>query len=137
VANTFGQYNGDGHLIYPGADLKPYSSIRFEALRDGFEDYEYLALLEARLALLESLGGHDNLVASLLPLLNVPGDLCGTDISFTSDPARLAAYRLQLADAIEAAYAVEVPEPSTTALLTSGTVLLGLWQCRRTRGRKL
>ena len=41
-ANSFGRYNGDGHLIYPGADLRPYSSLRFEALRDGLEDYEYL-----------------------------------------------------------------------------------------------
>lgn len=42
VANTFGRYNGDGYLLYPGADLQPYSSLRLEALRDGLEDYEYL-----------------------------------------------------------------------------------------------
>ncbi|HWI58065.1 MAG TPA: DUF4091 domain-containing protein, partial [Bacillota bacterium] len=42
MCNTFGRYNGDGHLIYPGANLKPYSSIRIETLRDGLEDYEYL-----------------------------------------------------------------------------------------------
>ncbi len=40
--NTFGRYNGDGYLIYPGPDGVPYSSIRFESLRDGFEDYETL-----------------------------------------------------------------------------------------------
>ena len=47
TANAFGKYNGDGYLIYPGADLKPYSSLRLEALRDGLEDYEYLWMLKA------------------------------------------------------------------------------------------
>ena len=49
VANGFGKYNGDGYLLYPGADLKPYSSIRLEALRDGLEDYEYLWTLNSLL----------------------------------------------------------------------------------------
>jgi len=40
--NTFGKYNGDGYLLYPGPDGKPYPSIRLKALRDGFEDYEYM-----------------------------------------------------------------------------------------------
>ena len=40
--NTFGKYNGDGYLLYPGPQGVPYPSIRLEALRDGFEDYEYL-----------------------------------------------------------------------------------------------
>jgi len=43
--NTFGRYNGDGYLIYPGPNGVPYPSIRLKALRDGFEDYEYLWLL--------------------------------------------------------------------------------------------
>jgi len=33
-------HNGDGQLLYPGADLRPLSSVRFENLRDGIEDYE-------------------------------------------------------------------------------------------------
>jgi hypothetical protein len=43
--NTFGRYNGDGYLLYPGPGGEPYPSIRLKALRDGFEDYEYLWLL--------------------------------------------------------------------------------------------
>ena len=39
---------GDGWLMYPGPDGEPLSSIRFENLRDGFEDAELLKLLEAR-----------------------------------------------------------------------------------------
>lgn len=41
--------NGDGYLVYPGVDYGvkgPISSLRLEAVRDGFEDYEYLWLLE-------------------------------------------------------------------------------------------
>lgn len=43
--NTFGKYNGDGYLLYPGPGGVPYPAIRLKALRDGFEDYEYLWLL--------------------------------------------------------------------------------------------
>jgi hypothetical protein len=42
-------YNGEGSLVYPGRatgydGIAP--SLRLKALRDGMEDYEYLALLE-------------------------------------------------------------------------------------------
>ena len=36
--------NGDGFLLYPPADGALVSSIRFELLREGAEDYEYLRL---------------------------------------------------------------------------------------------
>ncbi|MFN7996103.1 MAG: DUF4091 domain-containing protein [Bryobacteraceae bacterium] len=49
--------NGEGSLIYPGSGVKqntgqrnvdgPVSSIRFELLREGIEDYEYLWLLKS------------------------------------------------------------------------------------------
>ena len=41
-------FNGEASLIYPGRgfDSEPLSSIRFENLRDGFEDYDYLKMLE-------------------------------------------------------------------------------------------
>ena len=38
---------GDTHVIYPGKD-RPWSSVRFEAQREGFEDYELLKRLKAR-----------------------------------------------------------------------------------------
>ena len=38
---------GDSHIVYPGK-LGPLSSIRFEAMRDGIEDYELLKLLEKK-----------------------------------------------------------------------------------------
>jgi len=36
----------DGTLMYPGNDFSVYSSMRFESVRDGFEDLEYLFMLE-------------------------------------------------------------------------------------------
>ena len=37
---------GDTHVVYPGKD-GPWSSLRFEAQREGFEDYELLKRLKA------------------------------------------------------------------------------------------
>src|SRR5579884_535546 len=49
--------NGEGSLIYPGSEVRKYtgqanvdgpvSSVRFELLREGIEDYEYLWLLKS------------------------------------------------------------------------------------------
>ena len=38
---------GDTHIVYPGPD-GPWSSVRFEAQREGFEDYEMVQLLRRR-----------------------------------------------------------------------------------------
>ena len=45
------RWNGEGALLYPGKEVGvdgPIASIRLKNLRDGMEDYEYFALLEAR-----------------------------------------------------------------------------------------
>ena len=51
--NPFGEPDpelppGDTHIIYPGEN-GPLSSIRFDVMRDGIEDYEYLLLLEKKM----------------------------------------------------------------------------------------
>jgi hypothetical protein len=56
-------FNGDGHLIYPGPGGTALSSIRLEALRDGMEDHEYLWLLEKGLGALEAAGRDPDLAA--------------------------------------------------------------------------
>jgi hypothetical protein len=46
-----GHFNGCGYLFYPGAPCGiegPVASMRLKNLRDGMEDYEYFAILEAR-----------------------------------------------------------------------------------------
>lgn len=42
------QIYGDGRLLYPAADGTPIGSIRLANLRDGYEDYELLYLLEQK-----------------------------------------------------------------------------------------
>ncbi|MBI4585206.1 MAG: DUF4091 domain-containing protein [Planctomycetes bacterium] len=48
---TYGEFNGEGSLFYPGAPAGlagPVASMRLKQIREGLEDYEYLALLAAR-----------------------------------------------------------------------------------------
>jgi hypothetical protein len=45
----YGRYNGDGSILYPGADAEiagPVTSIRLKNIREGMEDYEYFKVLE-------------------------------------------------------------------------------------------
>jgi len=104
--------NGDGRFIYPpelAADADPsgpvlegpVDSIRWEMLRDGIEDYEYLAILrrllkdkQARL----STGRRSEYSA----LLEVPHDITGNMTAFTKDPAPIEARRDKIARVIAA-----------------------------------
>jgi hypothetical protein len=88
-ANTFQRYNGDGYLLYPGPGGKPLSSIRLENLRDGFEDWELLALLKKK----DGERAED--------LLSLKG-LCEEDMSFNPNPVALMATRRQVAEALTA-----------------------------------
>jgi len=76
--------NGDGFLVYPGAD-GPVSSVRWEIIRDGIEDYDYLTILMDRLRRVRSAGGHEALVeraAKVCDLEELVPDL----VSFARDP---------------------------------------------------
>ncbi len=89
--------NGEGSLIYPGREVQQYtgqkdvdgpvSSMRFELLREGIEDYEYLWMLK-------SLGDEafaNQAVQSLV-----------VDVSaFSRNPAELFATREKMAERIE------------------------------------
>ena len=102
--------NGDGRFMYPpegatsyqqGTILDgPVDSIRWEMLRDGLEDYEYMVMLRDAL---EKHGG--KLSAGerrrLAALLEVPADVT-TDLKhFTRDPAPIETHRRQVAMALE------------------------------------
>ena len=98
LAKAFGQYNGDGYLLYPGPDGTLLSSIRLEALRDGFEDHEYLAILRGLVGTAK--GADAKAIAEARTLLALPDSLCRKDLSYTADPAELLGYRTRLARAI-------------------------------------
>ncbi len=102
--------NGDGRFIYPpetAADAHPsgpvlegpVDSIRWEMLRDGIEDYEYMVILKE---LIEA--NKNKLNAGRLrkynSLLDVPEDITSDMTTFTKDPAPIEAQRDRVARAI-------------------------------------
>lgn len=88
---------GIGNLIYPGREGALLPSLRLENLRDGIEDYEYLALLE-RLVKEQQEG---ELVEEARALLNVPAEVARAANDFNPDPSALLNYRQQVAKMIE------------------------------------
>ena len=87
-------FNGEGTLVYPGRavgydGIAP--SLRLKALRDGIEDYEYLAILER-------LGLAEQAQKVVLPL-------AGTWFQWDSDPGAYEKARAVLAGMIVAANA--------------------------------
>jgi hypothetical protein len=103
--------NGDGRFMYPpeaAADGNPETlvldppvdSIRFEMLRDGIEDYEYLVMLERLLREKE-----DRLPAKHVAIcgrrLEIPESVTKDLTHFTTDPAPLGRHREAVARAIE------------------------------------
>jgi hypothetical protein len=100
--NTFGKYNGDGYLLYPGPHGVPYPSVRLAALRDGFEDYEYLWKLkqlveQARLAGVEAIDP----VEESLRLLAME-ELISDEGDFERKAHRYFAFRRRTAESIVA-----------------------------------
>lgn len=103
--------NGDGRFIYPPLAAAsghpaepvlegPVDSIRWEQLRDGIEDYEYLTILtrklEERRAALD-----EKLRREYEALLAVPETLTRSMTEFCSDGAPIELRRDQVARAIE------------------------------------
>jgi len=105
--------NGDGRFIYPPESAAvpgksgvepviepPVSSIRWEMLREGIEDYEMLYMLRELL---------DKRCAALTPeqieeyesLLEVPATITSDMTTFTTDPTPIYARRSEVAAAIE------------------------------------
>ncbi|MFB3890631.1 MAG: glycoside hydrolase domain-containing protein [Phycisphaerae bacterium] len=98
-ANAFGRYNGDGYLVYPGPD-GPLSSIRFEAFRDGLEDYEYLWTLNDLVTKAEAAKKAGPAVDAARKLLAID-ELVKESGAYDTDPAKYVAYRAKMAEAIE------------------------------------
>ncbi len=102
--------NGDGRFIYPPVEaadahpdrpvLKgPVDSIRWEMLRDGIEDYEYLTMLKR---LVEAKGSRLNTArkSQYTALLEVPAEITEDMTTFTKDPGPIEEQRDCIARAI-------------------------------------
>lgn len=99
--NTFGRYNGDGYLIYPGPNGIPYPSIRLEVLRDGFEDYEYMWLLNHLVEKVAAAGKGGAVVEEAKALLDMD-ELIADDGAFAAAEEKYFAFRRRAAKAIVA-----------------------------------
>jgi hypothetical protein len=105
--------NGDGRFIYPPEAAAvpgksgratvlegPVSSIRWEMLREGLEDYEFLWLLRDLLTKKRgSLSAED--LKRFESLLEVPASISKDMTTFTTDPGPIYARRTAIAEAIE------------------------------------
>lgn len=105
--------NGDGRFIYPPLAASvpgksgdqpvlegPVSSIRWEMLREGVEDYEMLALLAELIAQARPTLTEEQL-KRYESLLEVPGEITRSMTAFTVDPRVILARRAEVAAAIE------------------------------------
>jgi hypothetical protein len=106
--------NGDGRFIYPplaaavpgksGSDpviAPPVSSIRWEMIREGVEDYEYLYLLRDLIEKNRDRRPADEL-AGYQALLEVPREITEDMTTFTTNPTPIYERRRAVAEAIEA-----------------------------------
>jgi glycosyl hydrolase family 123 len=91
--------NGNGLLLYPSAG-GPVSSIRWESIRDGLEDYDYLALLRQRMRKAKEAKADPALLERADKAYDVSALLTNL-VSFSRDPQILAIKRDAIAKAIE------------------------------------
>jgi len=97
----WGQTNGDGMLFYPGPH-GPFSSVRFENIRDGIEDWESHYVLRDYADALRAKNKAHPLLAKADALLKVPDEVTGLDFtSWTWEPEVLLKARRELGDTIE------------------------------------
>ncbi len=90
--------NGDGLLVYPGPK-GPVNSIRWETIRDGIEDYDYLALfMEHRRRLLDK-GGREDLLRRAAEVYNLES-VTPNLVTFTRTPEVLLKKRDHIAEMI-------------------------------------
>jgi hypothetical protein len=95
--------NGMGNLIYPGPSGKIYPSLRLENLRDGVEDYEYLATLKNSVEQLKLSNYPDKqiLLDQANALLQVPSNVALKVDYYSPDPKNLLKYRKDIGELIE------------------------------------
>jgi hypothetical protein len=108
--------NGDGRFLYPPrrdpngqhppAIEPPSSSVRWENLRDGVEDYEYFVILQKQI---ERLRGKapESLLKEAEKLLEVPEHISKDLTHFTTDPRPLLEHRRKIARMIERLQKIE------------------------------
>ncbi len=91
--------NGNNFLVYPGPS-GPVNSIRWENIRDGIEDYDYLIMFHSLLRNLEKSAPNDPLVKRARTVANL-NNLIPNLVEFSRDPELLLAKRNEIGELIE------------------------------------
>jgi hypothetical protein len=122
---------GDCWIVYPGPN-GPLSSLRWEALRDGFEDYECLWLLADRTRRLAAeLNAPPALFDPDQRSDELAEKLVRTMIDYARDPAELRAVRDEIAAEImqldAAPRALVATDPPTSHVLASGPIVVATY----------
>ena len=103
--------NGDGRFIYPPKSVfeseepneeGPVSSIRWEMLREGMEDYEYLWLLRDLVQKGRERGLDEQTLQRAEALLEVPESITKELDDFSKSPQPIFEHRQKVAQMIEA-----------------------------------
>jgi len=89
---------GDPFFVYPGKNLKPLSSIRWEEVREGMEDYEYLWLLRKKID--EKKGSAEAAEAEKV-MQQVLSELASSLTDYARDPVVLLIAREKIAEQLE------------------------------------
>jgi hypothetical protein len=106
TARSYKDYHGDGSWVCMREGGLPVPTIRLENYRDGLEDYAYVRLLEEAVQIREDQGTalspqESAWLAKAKATLEVPGDLVVSLTEYSRDPARLYAWREEIAALIE------------------------------------
>lgn len=105
---TMGMSCGDGRLVYPGIKYGiygPITTMRLENIRNSFEDYEYMKMIDARIGKLNSI--YDTSYGSCRDLFSSQFTAFfsnGTKIQTTFTSQMLYSYRTQLLQYVDAIY---------------------------------
>ena len=83
---------GDPHIVYPGRK-EICSSIRWEVVRKGMEDFEYLHLLEEAVSGAAGKGGGGPVAAAKKVLARVRSEIAPDPLGHTRDERALLAVR--------------------------------------------
>lgn len=104
--------NGDGRLVYPpvrDASEKPViagpvNSIRWELIREGMQDYEFLTILKQKTDELEKKdprGEYRRLIQYARTINQVPAEIVSSRTEFAKEPALIYQHRRAVAETIE------------------------------------
>ncbi|MDD5644868.1 MAG: DUF6067 family protein [bacterium] len=97
---AYADCNGEGSLIYWGKS-GPVNSVRWEIIRDGIEDYEYLDILSRKIHELEALnsyGEYSHLLAEAKRIAEI--SLVSNMTDFTDNLSELLKIRIQIGNII-------------------------------------